>query len=125
VISIVEDDDSCRAAMMSLIRSFGFAAAAFPSAQAFLESGRLKDTDCVITDLQMPGLSGIDLQSALIARGDRTPLIFVTAVAEENFRKRALDAGAIAFLKKPFDEEHLIAHIQTALQKPEYQHTLD
>lgn len=116
MISIVEDDDSCRAAMMSLIRSLGFAAAAFPSAQAFLQSGRLQDTDCVITDLQMPGLSGIDLQSVLIARGDRTPLIFVTAVAEENFRKRALDAGAIAFLKKPFDEEHLIAHIQTALQ---------
>jgi FixJ family two-component response regulator len=123
VISIVDDNDLCRAAMVSLVKSLGFVAAAFPSAQAFLESGRLHDTDCVITDLQMPGLSGIDLQNVLIARGNWTPLIFVTAAGEENFRTRALDAGAIAFLKKPFEEEHLIAHIQIALQSRISAHT--
>jgi FixJ family two-component response regulator len=117
VISIVDDDDSARRAMTNLIRSLGYVAAAFPSAEAFLGSDRLDETDCLITDLQMPGLNGVELQDALLARGKKTPMIFVTAFGEERFRKRALDAGAIAFLSKPFDEARLIAHIQSVLHR--------
>lgn len=116
VISIIDDDNTARRAMTNLIRSLGYVVAAFPSAEAFLQSGRLDDTDCLITDLQMPGLSGVDLQDALLARGNKTPVIFVTAFGEERVRRQALDAGAIAFLSKPFEEESLIAHIQCALQ---------
>ena len=115
VISIVDDDDSARRAMTNLIRSLGYVAAAFPSAEAFLGSDRLDETDCLITDLQMPGLSGVELQDALRARGKRTPMIFVTAFGEERVRRQALDAGAIAFLTKPFEEARLIAHLQSAL----------
>jgi FixJ family two-component response regulator len=117
VISIVDDDDSARRAMTNFIRSLGYDAAAFPSAEAFLGSDRLDETDCLITDLQMPGLSGVELQDALRARGKKTPMIFVTAFGEERVRRRALDAGAIAFLTKPFEEARLIAHLQSALHR--------
>jgi FixJ family two-component response regulator len=117
VISIIDDDDSARRAMTNLIRSLGYVAAAFPSAEAFLGSGRLDDTDCLITDLQMPGLSGVELQDALRARGKKTPMIFVTAFGEDRVRRRALEAGAIAFLSKPFEEARLVAHIESALHE--------
>jgi len=116
VISIVDDDDSSRKAIANFVRSLGYVAASFASAEAFLRSDRLHDTDCLITDLQMPGLSGIGLQSALIAQGNKTPMIFVTAFGEEGARRRALEAGAVAFLNKPFDEGRLIEHLHSVLQ---------
>jgi FixJ family two-component response regulator len=108
IISVIDDDYFVRESIDNLVRSLGYEVAAFESAEQFLESGLLPETSCVITDLQMPGLSGLDLQHYLIAQGHRTPVIFVTADPEERFRRRALDAGALGFLGKPFDEEALI-----------------
>jgi FixJ family two-component response regulator len=115
MISIVDDDESVREATKGFVRSLGYSAAAFASAEAFLQSNRVDDTECVITDVQMPGLSGVELQSQLIAQGNRTPIIFVTASPEEKTRARALKAGAIGFLTKPFNEERLIEYIRAAL----------
>ena len=118
LISIIDDDRSVREAIQGLIRSLGYATAAFGSAEEYLDSGRIDDTACIITDLQMPGLSGIDLQHRLIADGHRTPIIIVTAFPSERLRERALDAGAFGFLSKPFDEPSLIACLDKALQNP-------
>ena len=90
MISIVDDDKSVREAAKTLIRSLGYATATFASAEQFLESGSLPDTACLITDVQMPGMSGVDLQSHLMASGHCTPVIFVTAYPEERIRERAL-----------------------------------
>jgi FixJ family two-component response regulator len=116
MISIIDDDPFVRTATDGLVRSLGYRAAAFASAEGYLQSDRINDTSCVITDMQMPGLSGAELQSLLIARGNRTPMIFITAFPDEKVRRRVLEAGAIGFLSKPFDEEHLIEHLQTALR---------
>ncbi len=118
LISIIDDDRSVREAIQGLIRSLGYATAAFGSAEEYLDSDRIHDTACIITDLQMPGLSGIDLQRRLIADGHRTPIIFVTAFPSDRLRKHALDAGAFGFLSKPFNETSLIACIDKALQHP-------
>jgi FixJ family two-component response regulator len=118
LISIIDDDRSVREAIQGLIRSLGYATAAFGSAEEYLDSGRIGDTACIITDLQMPGLSGIDLQHRLIADGHQTPVIFVTAFPSERLRQHALDAGAFGFLSKPFDEPSLIACIDKALAQP-------
>jgi FixJ family two-component response regulator len=115
VISIIDDDASMRNAVRRLIKSLGFAANTFASAKEFLESGSVDDTSCVITDMQMPGLSGAELQGELIAQGSKTPMIFVTAFPEDNLRRRVLAAGAIGFLSKPFDEQCLIGCLKTAL----------
>src|SRR5215813_2279572 len=109
MISIIDDDPSVREATDGLMRLLGYRAETFASAEDFLRSDRLNDSSCLITDVQMPGLSGIELQTALIARGNETPMIFLTAFPEEHIRKRALDAGAIGFLSKPFDEQRLSA----------------
>src|ERR1700704_6536187 len=109
MISIVDDDRSVREAAKMLIRSLGYATATFASAEEFLQSGRSGDTACLITDVQMPGMSGVDLQSHLTANGHCVPVIFVTAFPEESTRVRALKAGAFGFLSKPYDEENLIA----------------
>jgi FixJ family two-component response regulator len=114
MISIVDDDVSVREATKGWVRSLGYGAAAFASAEEFLQSGKVNDTECVITDMQMPGLSGIELQSHLISQGNRTPIIFVTAF-QERTRTRALEAGAIGFLTKPFNEGRLIEYIEAAL----------
>lgn len=116
MISIVDDDKSVREAAKTLIRSLGYTTATFASAEEFLESGRLGDTACLITDVQMPGMSGVDLQSHLTANGHCTPVIFVTAYPEESVRERALDAGAFGFLSKPFSEECLISCLDRALK---------
>jgi FixJ family two-component response regulator len=116
MISIVDDDKSVREAATTLIRSLGYATATFASAEEFLESGRLCDTACLVTDVQMPGMSGVDLQSHLAASGHRTPVIFVTAYPEESVRERALGAGAFGFLSKPFSEESLIDCLDRALE---------
>jgi FixJ family two-component response regulator len=115
LISIVDDDESVREATKGLVRSFGYGAAAFASAEEFLQSKQINDTECVISDVQMPGLSGVELQSQLIADGNRTPIIFITASQEERTRAKALKAGAIGVLSKPFNEERLIEYIRIAL----------
>ena len=116
MISIIDDDKSVRDAAKMLIRSLGYTTETFASAEEFLESGHLQDTACLITDVQMPGMSGVDLQSHLVANGHRTPVIFVTAFPEERVRTRALDAGAFGFLSKPFSEDSLIACLDRALE---------
>jgi FixJ family two-component response regulator len=115
MISIVDDDESVREATRGLLRSLGYGAVAFASAEEFLQSKQLNDTECVISDVQMHGLSGVDLQSQLIADGNHMPIIFITASQEERTRARALMAGAIGVLGKPFKEEHLIEYLNTAL----------
>jgi len=115
VIAIVDDDESFRHATISFIRSLGYSAAAFPSADAFLNSNAVKNTDCLITDVQMPGMAGVELQSYLIAQGHRVPVIFVTAFPEMEARGHALSAGAIGFLGKPFGDENLISCLNKAL----------
>jgi FixJ family two-component response regulator len=116
-ISIIDDDPSVRVATDGLVRSLGYRAATFASAEEYLQSDCMSDMSCVIADIHMPRLSGVELQSLLIARGSRTPMIFVTAFPEERIRKQVLEAGAIGFLSKPFDEELLIQHLQTALRR--------
>jgi len=115
VIAIVDDDESFRHATISFVRSLGYSAAAFPSADAFVNSNAVEGTDCVITDVQMPGMSGIELQSYLIAQGNHVPVIFVTAFPEMEARGPALRAGAIGFLGKPFGDENLISCLNKAL----------
>jgi FixJ family two-component response regulator len=115
MISIVDDDESVREATKGLVRSLGYGAVTSASAEDFLQSNEINDTECVISDVQMPGLSGVELQSQLIAQGNRTPIIFLTASPEERTRARALKAGAIGVLSKPFNEERLIEYLHIAL----------
>jgi FixJ family two-component response regulator len=117
VISIIDDDASVREATARLVRSLGHAAAVFSSAEEYLESAQARDSACLITDLHMPGMSGTDLQSRLIAEGRRTPMIFMTAYFEEKVRDRVLKAGASGFLRKPFDDDSLIACLDKVLGK--------
>ena len=115
VIAIVDDDESFRHATLSFVRSLGYSAAAFPSADAFLNSNAVEATDCLITDVQMPGMTGIELQRYLLAQGNRVPVIFVTAYPETEVRGHALRAGAVGFLGKPFGDESLISCLHKAL----------
>jgi FixJ family two-component response regulator len=115
VIAIVDDDDSFRYAIMSFIRSLGYAVVQFASAEAFLKSDRLSETDCLISDVQMPGMNGIELQAKLVAQGHHLPVIFMTALPEIKARAQALAAGAIGFLTKPFNDEMLITCLREAL----------
>jgi FixJ family two-component response regulator len=115
LISIVDDDESIREATKGLVRSLGYQAVTFASAEEFLQSDSVDDTSCLITDVQMPGLSGMDLQRGLIARGAKMPTIFITAFPEEGTRLRALAAGAFGYLGKPFSEESLVTCLDKAL----------
>jgi FixJ family two-component response regulator len=115
LISIIDDDPSVRLATQSLVRSLGYTAEVFSSAEAYLQSGRVGDSSCVITDLHMPGMSGTDLQDRLIADGHQIPVIFVTAYFEERTLTRVMDAGAVGFLRKPFADERLIECLDRAL----------
>ena len=116
VISIVDDDKSFRAAIARLIRSLGHSVAAFDSAEDFLQSDRLNETSCLICDVRMPRMTGLELQSDLIGKGRGLPIIFVTANPTESARKCALAAGAIGFLNKPCNEDTLIALLDEALR---------
>jgi FixJ family two-component response regulator len=116
VISIIDDDESVRTAMRRLVRSLGLAVHTFASAEEFLQSAYVSDSSCVITDVQMPGVSGVELQSRLLAQGCRTPIIFITAFPDESVQAQAMRAGAICFLSKPFDGARLIACLDTALK---------
>ena len=116
VISIIDDDESVRAATNRLVRSLGFVALTFACADDFLRSAHLNDTSCVIADVQMPGMSGIEMQGVLIARGKNIPIIFITAFPDERTRTRAMEAGAVGFLSKPFKGSTLIQYIDDALK---------
>jgi FixJ family two-component response regulator len=116
-ISIIDDDESVRLAVKSLVRSLGWMAYTFASAEEFLQSPRVDDSSCLITDLQLPGMNGVKLQSLVLARGCDMPIIFVTAFPEEQFQKRALEAGAVGFLSKPFDGQTLITLVEGALKR--------
>jgi FixJ family two-component response regulator len=119
VISIVDDDASVRAATNNLVRSHGYSAHTFASAEEFLQSAHLNDTSCVIADVQMPAISGVELLLLLRIRGHRVPFIFMTAFPTEELRARALKAGAVGFLAKPFDGSVLISCLETTLKQNE------
>jgi FixJ family two-component response regulator len=117
VISIIDDDESMRLATESLIKTLGFTAYSFPSAEAFLQSPQIDDSDCIISDVQMPVMGGLELQRALKARGSTTPLIFITAFPRESVERRAMAEGAVCFLQKPFEVQALIRCIERALDR--------
>jgi FixJ family two-component response regulator len=121
LIAIVDDDEPVRVATKTLVRSLGYHASTFGSADEFLKSEQVHDTSCLVTDVQMPGLSGIDLQDYLIARGHRIPIIFMTGYPNDIVRARAIKAGAVCFLNKPFDEDHFIGCIEKALKAAGHQ----
>ncbi len=114
-IAIVDDDEALREAMECFVQSLGYNVSTFGSAEEFLNSEQINSTSCLITDLQMPGLSGLDLQDRLIAEGHRIPIIFLTGYPDENVRARAIKSGAIAFLSKPFNADRLIGYLDKAL----------
>lgn len=115
VISVVDDDTSCRRATARLIHSLGHTVASFGSAEEFLDSGRVDETACLVSDVKMPGMTGIELQRRLCEMGCRLPVIFITAFPETNARSRALASGAVGFLNKPFHDDELISCLDRAL----------
>ena len=114
-ISVVDDDVSMRQAIRGLLKSAGFHAEVFASAEEVLNSGRLSGTACLILDVRMPGMSGIELQERLIASGRMVPIIFITAHADEEERARALERGAVDCLQKPFTDDALLDAIAKAI----------
>jgi FixJ family two-component response regulator len=116
VISIIDDDASIRVATNNLLRSRGYTVHTFASAEEFLRSSHLGETSCVIADVQMSAMSGLDLPAAMRAKGYNAPFIFITAFPEESVRDRALKSGAICFLAKPFAGPILIKCLTTALK---------
>jgi FixJ family two-component response regulator len=115
VIAIVDDDEAVRIATASLLRSFGYETRVFASAEDFLAAGMDTIAACLITDVQMPGVGGMELQRILCARKCPIPILFITAYGSEAVRRRALDAGAFCFLEKPFDGDTIVRHLQDAL----------
>ncbi len=116
VISVVDDDASVRAATSKFLRSHGYSVQTFSSAEDFLRSGGLNGTSCVIADVQMPGMNGLELLAMMRAQGHGVPFIFITAFPDETTRARALQAGAICFLPKPFAGPALINCVVVALE---------
>jgi FixJ family two-component response regulator len=114
-IAVIDDDESVREAMKSLIDVLGYSVDAFASAEAFLDSKRFQITACVITDVQMPGMSGVELQKHLAAGGYRTPIIFVTAYPDESTRAHVIRNGAAGYLSKPLQQESLLDCLDKAL----------
>ena len=117
LISIIDDDASVRTATDTLVRSHGYAAHTFASAEEFLGSTHLNDTSCVVADIRMLAMSGIELQTHLLDRGHEVPFIFITALPDERIRAQALKAGAIGFLTKPFDEGTFLRYLKEALRR--------
>ncbi len=116
LVAIVDDDDSVRSALQGLLKAVGLPAQAFASAEEFLKSGQLHQTACLIADILMPGMSGLELQAKLNAEHCRIPIIFITAHSDTKMRMQALRAGAVEFLAKPFDDEALLESVRAALE---------
>jgi FixJ family two-component response regulator len=125
VISIIDDDLSVRVAIERLVRSLGYVAQTFSSASEFLRCSSSNGTSCIITDVQLPGMSGVELQDHLACQRQTLPIIFITAFPEESIRSRAMTAGAVCFLTKPFDGKKLVQCIEAALsdRRPHLQAT--
>jgi len=116
LIAIVDDDEAVRSALQGLMRAAGLQARSFASAEEFLNSGLHQQTGCLIADIRMPGMSGLDLQAKLNSENCRIPTIFITAHGDERMRMQALRAGAVEFLAKPFDDESLLDSVRAALE---------
>ena len=116
MVAIVDDDESVRSALQGLMKAVGLPARSFASAEEFLESGAREQAGCLIADIRMPGMSGLELQAALNAQNCRVPIIFITAHGDEKMRMQALRAGAVDFVAKPFDDEALVESVRAALQ---------
>jgi FixJ family two-component response regulator len=116
LIAIVDDDDLMRNALQGLLKSVGLPARAFASAEEFLKSGQPDQIACLIADIRMPGMSGLELQAKLNAARYRIPIIFITAHGDAKMRMQALRAGAVEFLAKPFDDEALLGNVRAALE---------
>jgi FixJ family two-component response regulator len=116
LIAIVDDDDSMRSAVQDLLEAVDLQAQAFASAEEFLKSGKQHEAACLIADIRMPGMSGLELQASLKAQRCNVPIIFITAHGDEKMRMQARRAGAVEFLSKPFDNEVLIDNVRAALE---------
>jgi FixJ family two-component response regulator len=116
MVAVVEDDESYRAAVQRLLKSAGLPVRSFASAEDFLKSGQQQETGCLIADIQMPGMSGLDLQAKLNAEHCPIPIIFITAHGDEEMRLQAMRGGAVKFLAKPFDGAILLESVRVALQ---------
>jgi len=116
LISVVDDDESMREAMGGLVKSLGYAAEAFASAEDFLNSREVPRTSCLIADVQMPGMTGLELHRHLVASEKAIPTILITAHPDDNVRKRALGDGVVCYLSKPFDEDDLLTCIRSSLK---------
>lgn len=117
MVAIVDDDDSMRGALHGLLKAVGLPAMAFASAEEFLNSGQQQQTACLIADIRMPGMSGLDLQARLNSERCRIPTIFITAHGDAKMRLQALREGAVEFLSKPFDDEALLESVRAALER--------
>jgi len=117
VISVIDDDASVRAATNNLLSSHGYLVHTFASAEEFLQSACLNDSSCVIADVQMPAMSGLDLLTHMRAQGNAAPFVFITAFPEDSVRARALKAGAVGFLAKPFAGTALINCVEAAVNR--------
>jgi FixJ family two-component response regulator len=115
LIAIVDDDESVRSAIHGVLKSVGLTTRSFASAEEFLRSGHQNETACLITDIQMPGMSGLELQAMLAEEELRIPIIFITAFGDAKTRTQAMRAGAVEFLGKPFDDDVLLESVRTAL----------
>jgi FixJ family two-component response regulator len=116
LVAIVDDDDSVRSALAGLLKAVGLATLAFASAEEFLKSGQQHQTACLIVDIRMPGMSGLELQAHLNAERCRIPTIFITAHGDAKMRMQAMREGAVEFLAKPFDDEALLDSVRAALE---------
>jgi FixJ family two-component response regulator len=116
LISVIDDDDALRGSLENLIRSVGLGVQGFSSAEAFLRSNQVHETSCLILDVRMHGMSGFELQRQMVLAGSQMPIIFITAHQNEVWRTQALEAGAVAFLYKPFYEEELLNAIDAAVK---------
>jgi FixJ family two-component response regulator len=116
LVVIVDDDELMRSALQGMLKSVGVPSQAFASAEEFLESGHQLQTACLISDIRMPGMSGLELQAKLNADRCRIPTIFITAHGDTKMRMQALRAGAVEFLAKPFDDEILLESVRAALE---------
>jgi FixJ family two-component response regulator len=115
-VAIVDDDESIRAALQGFMKEAGLPAQAFASAEEFLGSGDLSQVGCLVADIRMPGMSGLELQARLSADRYRMPIVFITAHGDESMKMQALRAGAVEFLAKPFDEEVLLDCVRAAME---------